>query len=122
MGLASQDVPLVLRKCDYGLLVRPLSPESRGEISVKIGEYLAAGLPVICDEYIGGAAHVIKHHQVGMLLSSDWIRNKNEFDHLQENYAEISERCRNVAKELFSVNVHAARYAKLYQEAVARGS
>jgi glycosyltransferase involved in cell wall biosynthesis len=122
MGLASQDVPLVLRKCDYGLLVRPLSPESRGVISVKIGEYLAAGLPVIWDEYIGGAAHVIKHHQVGMLLSSDWIRNKNEFDHLQENYAEISERCRNVAKELFSVNVHAARYAKLYQEAVARGS
>lgn len=122
MNLASNLVPFILRNCDYGLVIMPDSIKSPEVMSVKFAEYLAAGLPVICDEYIGGAAHVIRHHQVGMLLSNDWIRNKKEFDHLQENYAEISERCRNVAKELFSVNVHAARYAKLYQEAVARGS
>jgi glycosyltransferase involved in cell wall biosynthesis len=119
MSLASQHVPFILRKCDYGLLVRPLSPESRGEISVKLGEYLAAGLPVICDEYIGGAAYVIKQHKVGMLLSSDWVRNKREFDHLQDAYSEVSERCRNVAKELFSVHKHAEKYAELYQKVVA---
>jgi glycosyltransferase involved in cell wall biosynthesis len=118
MSLASQHVPLILRKCDYGLLVRPLSPESRGEISVKFGEYLAAGLPVICDEYIGGAAYVIKQHKVGMLLSSDWIRNKKEFDYIQDVYPKVSEQCRKIAKELFSVYMHADRYAKLYQEAV----
>jgi glycosyltransferase involved in cell wall biosynthesis len=118
MSLASQHVPLILRKCDYGLLVRPLSPESRGEISVKFGEYLAAGLPVVCDEYIGGAAYVIKQHKVGMLLSSDWVRNKKEFDYIQDTYPKVSERCRKIAKELFSVYTHADRYTKLYQEAV----
>jgi glycosyltransferase involved in cell wall biosynthesis len=119
LSLASQHVPLILRKCDYGLLVRPLSPESRGEISVKFGEYLAAGLPVICDEYIGGAAYVISQHKVGMLLSSDWIKNKEEFDYIQDVYPKVSEQCQKIAKELFSVYTHANWYAKLYKEAVA---
>ncbi len=119
MALASHLVPAVLRKCDYGLLVRPRSSESPREISVKFPEYLAAGLPVICDEYIGGAAYVIERHQVGMLLTSDWSKNKTELARLEEACETISKQCRQVARELFSVHVHAGRYAALYQEAVA---
>jgi glycosyltransferase involved in cell wall biosynthesis len=119
MALESHLVPAVLRKCDYGLLVRPRSSESPREISVKFPEYLAAGLPVICDEHIGGAAYMIQRHQVGMLLTSDWNRNKTELAHLEEVYATASQKCRQVARELFSVHVHADRYAALYQEAVA---
>ncbi len=119
MALASHLVPAVLRRCDYGLLVRPRSSESPREISVKFPEYLAAGLPVICDEHIGGAAYVIERHQVGMLLTSDWSRNKTELARLQEAYETTSKQCRQVARELFSVLVHADRYAGLYQEAIA---
>jgi glycosyltransferase involved in cell wall biosynthesis len=119
MALASHLVPAVLRKCDYGLLVRPRSSESPREISVKFPEYLAAGLPVICDEYIGGAACVIERHQVGMLLTSDWGKNKTELAHLEEIYETASQKCRQVARELFSVHVHADKYAALYQEALA---
>jgi glycosyltransferase involved in cell wall biosynthesis len=118
ISLDSNSVPLALRKCDYGLLVRPQSPESRGEISVKFGEYLAAGLPVFCDEYIGGAAHIIKQHNVGALLSNDWEKNKEILTTLQKAYPEVSRRCQEVARELFSVYVHADKYVALYREAV----
>ncbi|MGH7598745.1 MAG: glycosyltransferase [bacterium] len=119
MALESHLVPAVLRKCDYGLLVRPRSSESPREISVKFPEYLAAGLPVICDEYIGGAAYVIERHQVGILLTNDWSRNKTELACLEKTYETTSKQCRQIARELFSVNVHADRYAALYQEALA---
>lgn len=119
MALASHLVPAVLRRCDYGLLVRPQSSESPREISVKFPEYLAAGLPVICDEHIGGAACVIKRHQIGILLTNDWSKNKTELARLEEAYETTSKKCRQIARELFSVHVHADRYAALYQEAAA---
>jgi glycosyltransferase involved in cell wall biosynthesis len=119
MNLTSNLVPVVLRKCDYGLLVMPDSVKSPGVMSVKFPEYLAAGLPVICDEYIGGAAHVIRQHKVGILLSGNWDKNQEELDCLQQSYDEVSNRCREVAETLFSVRVHADRYAHLYQEVIA---
>ena len=117
MALVSALVPVVLRKCDYGLLVRPRSSESPREISVKLPEYLAAGLPVISDEYIGGAAAVIEHHRVGVLLADDWNKNEAALARLQASYQTVSKRCLKVAREWFSVHVHAEKYASLYQEA-----
>lgn len=119
MSTTSDLVPAVLRQCNYGLLVMPNSIRAPFVMSVKFAEYLAAGLPVICDEYVGGAAHVIKQHQVGLLLTSDWIKNQEGLERLQSSYAEVSARCRRVAEELFSVQVHARKYAQLYREAIA---
>jgi glycosyltransferase involved in cell wall biosynthesis len=119
VSLTSDFVPIALRQCHYGLLVRPETVQSPIEMSIKFAEYLAAGLPVICDEYIGGAAHVIRQHKVGILLSSNWDKNQEEMDHLQKSYDEVSHRCREVAETLFSVRVHADRYAHLYQEVIA---
>lgn len=118
LNLPSNLVPMILNQGDYGILVMPKSIKTHEVMSVKFGEYLAAGLPVICDEYIGGAAHVIRQHQVGILLSEDWNDNKIKMDTLQENYADVSSRCKRVAKELFSVHIHAERYFQLYQEIV----
>lgn len=122
LSLSSDLVPTVLRQCHYGLLVRPETIQSPIEMSIKFAEYLAAGLPVICDEYIGGAAHVIREHEVGILLSNNWDKNREALNYLRGSYDEVSNRCRSVAERLFSVNVHADRYAKLYQEVVAYAS
>jgi glycosyltransferase involved in cell wall biosynthesis len=118
MSLASNQVPLVLRQCHYGLLVRPKTIQSPIEMSIKFPEYLAAGLPVICDQYIGGAAYVVRQHKVGMLLSTNREENQNALLQLEAGYDEISNRCRQVVETHFSVHVHADKYATLYREAI----
>jgi glycosyltransferase involved in cell wall biosynthesis len=77
-----------LKEGDY-LLVNPTSPEHLSEmlalgdaglilerkasntkvcLSVKLGEYLAAGLPVICTPFVEGAARLIREYDCGLVV------------------------------------------------------
>jgi glycosyltransferase involved in cell wall biosynthesis len=87
-------------------------------MSVKVAEYLASGLPVVCEVYLGGAAHIINQHHIGVVLTDDWDENRQALQRIRASYDKISQRCERVAEELFSVDVHAERYAQLYQEAL----
>lgn len=113
-------VASALSCCHYGLLVMPRSVKSPVVMSVKFAEYLASGLPVICDEYIGGAARVITKYSVGVLLTDDWDQNSEALIRLAADRSVVSARCCEVAQRLFSVQVHADRYAELYREAITR--
>ncbi len=46
-SIKSQDVPIVFRHYDYGLLIRDRNTQTQYGFSTKLGEYLASGLPVI---------------------------------------------------------------------------
>jgi glycosyltransferase involved in cell wall biosynthesis len=113
------EMAAALRCCHYGLLVRPRSTLSPIIMSVKMAEYLASGLPVFCEAYLGGAAHVINQHHIGVVLTDDWDENRHALQQICASYDETSQRCKRVAEELFSVDVHAERYTQLYQEALA---
>jgi glycosyltransferase involved in cell wall biosynthesis len=89
-------------------------------MSVKFAEYLASGLPVICDEYIGGAAQVITKYSVGALLTNDWDQDLETLLRLAADRSIVSARCCEVAQRLFSVQVHADRYTEMYQEAITK--
>jgi len=112
-------VASALSCCHYGLLVMPRSVISPVVMSVKFAEYLASGLPVICDGYIGGAAQVITKYSVGVLLTDDWDQNSEALIRLAADRS-VSARCCEVAQRLFSVQVHADRYAELYREAITK--
>lgn len=86
-------------------------------ISTKFTEYLAAGLPVLCNKSIGGASSLIEEFQIGTVVDLDdkffytsqlrWINKKGnpEFttaiDHL---------------KRLFSINSIAKKYIDAYSD------
>jgi glycosyltransferase involved in cell wall biosynthesis len=80
-----------LKAGDY-LLVNPSSPEQLSEmlalgdaglilerrrantkvcLSVKLGEYLAAGLPVICTPFVEGAARLVRQYDCGLVVDPD---------------------------------------------------
>ncbi|MBI4726208.1 glycosyltransferase [candidate division TA06 bacterium] len=80
-----------LKEGDY-LLVNPSSPEQLSEmlalgdaglilerrksntkvcLSVKLGEYLAAGLPVICTPFVEGAARLVRQYDCGLLVDPE---------------------------------------------------
>lgn len=110
-----------LSQCHYGLLVRPNMPSvpfMNSIMSVKFAEYLASGLPVISEVHLGGAAHIINRYQVGMIVTDNKLDNQKRFNLLSSNYIQTSQICKNIAKTLFSIDVHVKQYEALYRDMV----
>ena len=82
----------------------------------KLGEYLAAGLPVLCNRNIGGAKRVIEEHGVGALvdLEQPGLVDPMAWPDPTLN-PDLAGRCRKAA-ERFSIESRARAYADLYGE------
>ena len=81
-GLAEDDYLLVnpsspeqlsqmLALGDAGLILERKMTNTRVCLSVKLGEYLAAGLPVICTPFVEGAARLIRQYNCGLVVEPE---------------------------------------------------
>lgn len=66
--LKADEVAAKLRENDIGILVRESSIVNEVSFPVKLGEYLAAGLPVIINSALIGAGEFVLKHNVGVVL------------------------------------------------------
>ena len=73
------EVSKYLNMGDVGLLTIENLATARKAVSVKFGEYLACGLPVVCTPYVEGAAQLIKKHECGIVVDLDI---ENTFDQI----------------------------------------
>ena len=112
---------------DAGLaLIRTANCE-RGSSPIKIGEYLAMGLPVVVTEGIGDYSEAIRLHRLGTVSAA---RNaddlKQAVDELQELWHEgssVSDRCRLFARgHLDLANTGGSRYRAVYDALLCEGS
>ncbi|MDT5060852.1 MAG: hypothetical protein QOH63_1311 [Acidobacteriota bacterium] len=111
-------IPRYLKAADVTLsFIKPCYSKLSSS-PTKIAEYLASGLPVICNAGIGDLDQVIEEDGVGVL-----IRELNEEAYLRalsaievlEHDAELAERCRASAQARFDLEtVGGARYRRLY--------
>jgi len=69
LSLSSDRVPAVLCMADAGLLLRAESPTNRVCSPTKLGEYLAAGAPVVTTEYAGDAPSIVRETHTGAVLT-----------------------------------------------------
>ncbi|MGQ0554711.1 MAG: glycosyltransferase [Nitrospiraceae bacterium] len=67
-GCSHQEVPRYLSAADLGFIMRHDTPVNNVASPVKIGEYLACGLPVILTRGIGDYSDMLPAAGVGMLL------------------------------------------------------
>jgi glycosyltransferase involved in cell wall biosynthesis len=91
----------------------PLRKIFEGGLSVKTGEYLAAGLPVVCDGELGEVADLIAAHGIGVTLNSDPASALAQLQRLREEYPDMRRRCIEVSKT-FSLEHVATRYEQIY--------
>lgn len=56
---------------DAGLILERRVANTHACLSVKLGEYLASGLPVICTPHVEGAARLVEHHDCGLVVDPD---------------------------------------------------
>lgn len=56
---------------DAGLILERKAANTHACLSVKLGEYLASGLPVICTPHVEGTADLVVSHGCGMVVDPD---------------------------------------------------
>jgi glycosyltransferase involved in cell wall biosynthesis len=118
------DVGLVAGLADAGLLLRKAHPVNAVASPTKLGEYLAAGLPVVTTEDIGDTSDLITSSRVGLVLSpTDEGLNAVELDRLvrfAEDVAatrrECSLRTKSAATLQLAWDRHAATLSNKYHE------
>lgn len=114
-----KEVPLYLQLADFGISF--IKPEFSKTASspTKLGEYLAAGLPVMANSGIGDCDELLSGNRVGIVIKNfnpETYRSALEAmsDLLSEGEL-IKKRCRTVAEDLLSLQkVGAPRYRQVY--------
>ena len=114
-----EQLPRALGACDAGVsFIRP-SYSKRASSPTKIGEYLAAGLPVVANTGSGDVDELIAGHRIGVLTASF---DPAALDHaavellslLRE--ADVRERCRTVARAALGLDAVAGpRYRRVLE-------
>jgi glycosyltransferase involved in cell wall biosynthesis len=116
----------LLKKQDCGLMSYFI-PSNSGEIklasillAIKTVEYLAAGLPVICNKHCGAASDLIVKNVLGLSYDPSNFNELND-DSLHKFLSyEFRSRCRRYAEDNFSHQVIAVKYINLYKKLYAK--
>jgi glycosyltransferase involved in cell wall biosynthesis len=101
-----QAVPGYLERAGMGISFRKAAFSQIAASPTKIPEYLAAGLPVICNSGIGDTDSLLTTNKVGVILSEfnteSYRRGLDQLDQLLAD-ADLRARCRHAARENFDI-------------------
>lgn len=122
-GKSPIEVAEILQCCNFAIFpfkhVDSYSEEimAKTMIGSKIPEYLAAGLPIVCNSDVSCVSELLIKNNVGVTFCSDKI-DKCKVDSLKAliNDNTIAIKCYNVGNSLFSVKTAACQYAALYKK------
>jgi glycosyltransferase involved in cell wall biosynthesis len=118
------DVPAYLRRARMGMSFRKPAFAQIAASPTKIPEYLAAGLPVVCNAGIGDMDELVEHEQVGVVLrefDEDAYERAADRALLIAQNPEIGGQCRRVAHSSFDLQtVGGERYVNLYRRLTER--
>jgi hypothetical protein len=123
---AHDDVTEWLSAADCGMaLIRSAGCE-RGSSPIKIGEYLAAGLPVVATDGIGDYSELIRSKGLGVIIKSlDCDCYSSCIKSLTQLWADVDAtrlRCRSAAERFLSLDdVGQMRYHQVYHRLLEPG-
>ena len=113
------EVPSYLAAADYGLMYMH---RSRNGVGTKIGEYLAAGLPVIVNQNCLGAVDLISQNNIGHVINIgvgdlDVDANLSSVDQIKSGkcLTKMSEEVSDFALRYFDNKLIAERYYQRYK-------
>lgn len=118
-------IPRRLAQAHAGLAFYKPGFSRRGTCPTKLGEYLATGLPVVTNRWIGDVETHLGAEQVGVLLSDFSAEAYDRaLETLEQMWVDptLAARCRQVAERLFSLSSGIERYWALYARLMARAT
>jgi glycosyltransferase involved in cell wall biosynthesis len=123
-AVAPSDVPAYLGAADIGLSFRRPSLATQACSPTKIGEYLAAGLPVVSNAGVGDTERVIRDGPVGIVLerlaTPDYQRAFRDVRAWLAERSLLRDRCRATAARWFDLEtVGGPAYVQVYRDLAA---
>jgi glycosyltransferase involved in cell wall biosynthesis len=118
------EVPCYLKAADIAISFIKSCYSKQSSSPTKIAEYLAGGLPIICNSGVGDLDKLLTDNRVGALLSEftpvAYLKALVEVDRMR-NEAGSAERLRGIARREFDlVEVGRTRYRRLYDRLLSR--
>lgn len=124
VALPPEQVPAAVARFDVALsFIRPHFSKL-ASCPTKVGEYLAAGVPVIGNAGIGDMDALLGDGRIGFLLrdfAPDTLEESFRHLHLLWNELGLAARCRDAALTQFSLSEGVNRYDAIYRLLLARG-
>ncbi len=115
----------IFKSQDFGLLsyFKPVTKLERtvssAVLAVKVGEYLAAGLPIICNKYCEGTTELIKSEDsLGVVYCPERIGEITTESIKQKMSVDVRNTCRQFAAHNFDIRINAQKYHSLYAELI----
>jgi glycosyltransferase involved in cell wall biosynthesis len=113
------EVPRFLKAADLAISFIKPCYSKQSSSPTKIAEYLASGLPVVCNAGVGDLDKLIEEERVGVLLRefnpAGYLRALNEIEVMRRDQ-NLGERLRAVARQEFDLaSVGRTRYRRLYE-------
>ena len=96
------EVPALLAMADIGIIPRVADQVNAVACPTKIAEYLAAGVPVLCCEGVGGFLPELEADGVGLRLEAEAGALSRFIQDVISHRPEFSHRCRSVAAASWS--------------------
>jgi glycosyltransferase involved in cell wall biosynthesis len=112
-------IPRYLSRADLGISFRKAAFSQIAASPTKIPEYLAAGLPVICNSGIGDADDLLTSVRVGVILSEfnseAYVQALDQIDQLLDDHS-LRARCQRTARNTFDIeSVGRNGYREVYR-------
>ena len=98
------EAPGLLALGDAGLILESLRPNTKVCLSVKLGEYLAAGLPVVCTPFVEGAARLITKYDCGLVVDPDAHEPLEKEQIFLRAYSRLQNNGFRLVKEILSLD------------------
>ncbi|MBF0274878.1 MAG: glycosyltransferase family 4 protein [Nitrospinae bacterium] len=113
----SKDIPSILKFTDASILFYKPLFSKKATCPTKLGESLAAGLPVIINSGIGDTESLVEEHNVGVVVREFSLEHFEEKSKTFLNTFlsdETKKRCENLAREEFNIESAVNTYLEVY--------
>ena len=109
---SDNEVADLLALGDAGLILERKVANTKACLSVKLGEYLAAGLPVICTPFVEGAARLVEQYGCGLVIDPDADASLDKERSFLANLARLRQNGFRLVREVLSIDRCAERWIK----------
>lgn len=111
-----EEVSRMLPVGDVGLLCERSFLTQKVCLSVKFGEYLASGMPVICTPWVSGARRLIERYNCGIVIDPDKrLESLEGIRYLFDNYNRLRQNALTLARSYLAKKNWLSSYYRLWR-------
>ena len=129
MAVAPSEVPRYLTAADFGIV--PLRAMNGSDVAsvvaetmigLKVAEYMAAGLPIVVNERVGGLRSLMTSFKIGVFFDGENLEPiVPKVKDMIEEYGLYQESCRRVSEGFLSLDVAVGSYYSVYRKVLDSG-